>query len=93
MARAKLYQANPDDPKPATGYRVVIGSPAALAKYGAGLFEVMFAAAVAGLDGMRADVFGSATCDPLPGEFRAREMALPCAPQFRGLVALQWQRW
>lgn len=89
---AKRYVPDPSAPKPATGYPVVIASRAAFEKYGAGRFDVMLAAAREGLDGMRADTYGSDTDEPGPGECRVREMTNVPARTL-GLVGLHLQKW
>ncbi len=94
MASLKTrYVRDPSDPLPASGYPVVIGPRAALDAYGRRAWIDVYAAALAGRDGLRADQYGNATADPVAGEFMLREMPNSTSATFKGFPSLMRQMW
>ena len=81
------------DPKPATGFAVVIGPRAQLSTYGPRPWADVLNAARRGADGLRADTFGSPTARPVTDEFMLREMTVSPSSFCHGYSSLMEQRW
>jgi hypothetical protein len=87
----KRYVSDPSDPKPASGYPVVIGPRAALDVYGRLAWIDVYAAALAGRDGLRVDTYGNASATPAADEFMLRETLKPSS--LAGQPSLMRQNW
>jgi len=89
----RLSKADPELPKPTSGFAVVIGPRSSLPRYSDRPWADVFDAAQRGLDGLRADRFGSPTARPGDQEFMLREMQVGPVSIFHGFPALMEQRW
>ena len=89
----RLSKAVPDLPKPASGFAVVIGPRSSLHRYSDRPWAEVLQAAQRGVDGLRADLFGSPTARPIDQEFMLREMQVGPVSLFHGFPALMEQRW